>query len=83
MTSEDPRIALRPFPTDAARLDDVFVKDVDMFRAEMLDDNNLWIACYLLGTGVDGDRIAFHVRVHEGGLHLEVVERPGGSVTFE
>jgi len=34
-------------------LDDVVVRDVQMFRAEMLDEGRLWLCCYLPGTAVD------------------------------
>lgn len=52
------RIALRPDdPTDQAPdgrnehvpLDDIVVKDVRMFRAEMMHDRSLWMRCYLNG----------------------------------
>jgi hypothetical protein len=65
-------------------LDDVVVNDVEMFRAEMLSPSHLWLACYLPGTGVDGDRVTFEVRVGEGGsLLFDVVERPAGHVVME
>ena len=52
---KDDRIALR---LDSRRaLDDVFVKDVTMFRAERMDDSWLWMACYLDSTGSEHDRI--------------------------
>ena len=37
-----------------------------MFRAEMLSPTQLWLACYLPGSGEEGDRIAFEVTVGEG-----------------
>jgi hypothetical protein len=83
MAADDPRIALRPFPSDTSRLDDLVIRNVEMFRAEMLDNETLWMACYLPGTGVEGDRIAFHVRVHKGALNVAMVEGPQGSVSFE
>jgi hypothetical protein len=48
-------------------LDDVVLNDVSMFRAEMLSSTHLWLACYLPGSGVEGDRITFEVRVGEDG----------------
>jgi len=75
------RLALR---TDHGRLDDVVVTDVSMFRAELLDPSRLWLACYLPGTGVDGDRVTFEVSVGEAGtLHFEMVESPAGNITIE
>jgi hypothetical protein len=74
-----PRIGLRGDPV----LDDVFVKGVSMFRAEMLDQGRLWTACYLPGTGVDGDRITFEVAAHGQRLEFSVIERPVGTVVAE
>lgn len=51
-----------------------------MFRAELLDQGRLWIACYLPGTGVAGDRITFEVVAHGGRLAFGIVERPEGDV---
>lgn len=59
-----PRIALRN--DHAGRLDDVVVKDVEMFRAEMMSDKSLWMACYL----TNGERITWHVS-HRGRVPLE------------
>lgn len=41
----DYRIALRP--DGNGMTDDVVVRDVKMFRAEMMDDGALWMCCYL------------------------------------
>lgn len=54
-----------------------------MFRAEMLDRGRLWIACYLPGTGVDGDRITFEVVARGQRLEFSVIERPEGNVVVE
>ena len=61
-------------------LDDVFVKDVSMFRAEMLDKGHLWLCCYLPGTGIDGDRVTFEVFARGKSLEFKVVEMPQGTV---
>lgn len=71
------RIALRGDPV----LDDVFVEDVSMFRAEMLSQGRLWIACYLPGTG--DDRITFEVVARGGRLEFSIAERPAGNVVVE
>jgi hypothetical protein len=88
--SYDHRVAIEPTPPYRVALrggdqpSDVVVNDVSMFRAEMLSDRHLWLACYLPGTGIDGDRITFEVSVTDGGaLVFEVVERPTGQVTTE
>lgn len=46
------QIALR---NDSLGLDDVVVKDVEMFRMERMDTDHVWLCCYL----TDGQRIAF------------------------
>lgn len=55
MTADKPaeyQIALR---YDDLGLDDVVVKDVAMFRMERMDDDCVWLCCYL----ADGQRIDF------------------------
>ncbi len=64
-------------------MEDVVVRDVAMVRVEMLSETTAWLACYLEGTGVDGDRLTFLATVEEGRLRVEVEERPEGTVTFE
>ena len=55
-----------------------------MFHAERLDRRHLWLACYLPGRGVEGDRITFEVSVGDDGeLLFEVGEQPAGSVARE
>ncbi|HEY7192944.1 MAG TPA: hypothetical protein VH439_04310 [Gemmatimonadales bacterium] len=80
MTTDD-RMALRR--AGAGSLDDVFVKDVSMFRAEMLDSDHLWLCCYLPGTGLDGDRVTFEVVARGNRLEFTVVEMPSDSVSVE
>lgn len=72
-------MALRTDPQGL--LDDVVVQDVSMFRAEVLTGDTLWLCCYLPGTGVDGDRIAFEVTAKGNRLHFRVSEEPAGEVT--
>jgi len=77
MTSSEPtppRMSLRGSP-----LDDVVIEQVEMFRAEMLDEQTLWLACYLTGTGVPGDRIAFEVRARGDRLAFTKIEDPQGT----
>lgn len=80
-TADDPRLALRA--DTAGGLDDVVVRNVEMFRAEVLSENVLWLCCYLPGTGVERDRIAFEVTADAGRLHFRVIEGPEGQVTME
>lgn len=63
------RIALRP--DSKGQLDDVVVKGVTMFRAEIMDTNAMWMCCYL---GGGSDRIAFWVRGKR--LSYSVTEYP-------
>lgn len=79
---EQPRLPRRR-AADADQVDDVLVKDVSVFRAEMLTDTDLWLACYLPGTGAEDDRLTFLVSVEDGRLRLRVEERPTGAVPFE
>jgi hypothetical protein len=74
-------MALRRAGDDS--LDDVFVADVSMFRAEMLDKDHLWLCCYLPGTGVDGDRVTFEVIARGKKLEFKVAEMPEASVKVE
>jgi hypothetical protein len=46
------QIALRE---DSLGLDDIVVKDVAMFRMERMDEDHVWLACYL----TDGQEIVF------------------------
>jgi hypothetical protein len=48
------QIALR---NDQYGLDDIVVKDVQMFRMERMDEDHVWLACYL----TDGQQIAFNL----------------------
>lgn len=76
---KDARIALRPDETGA--LDDVVVRDVSMFRAEMMDTKTLWMCCYF----PDSDqRLTFWVRSQRGRLVFGVTEKPNvEGFTFE
>jgi len=51
-TQKTYQIALRH---DSLGLDDVVVKDVELFRMERMDDDHVWLCCYL----ADGQRIDF------------------------
>ena len=83
MSDSEPRLALRPWEPGGDRLDDIVVREVSMFRAEMMTPQVLWMSCDLPGTGVDGDRVGFMVRVIDGELHVEADELPTGRVAYE
>ena len=71
-----PVMALRPYHDDPERLDDVVVKDVRTFRAEMMSDGTLWMACYF---NDEGDGIHFWARAGKRGtaqLHLSATTVP-------
>jgi len=73
---ELPRMALRPYHDDEERLDDVVVENVEMFRAEMMDDGHLWMACYF---GEGRDDLHFSVIAGKTGraqLHLSATDVP-------
>lgn len=75
---EKPRMALRPYHDDPERLDDVVVEDVAMFRAEMMDDGHLWMACYFDKNGTAPD-LHFSVMAGKTGraqLHLSATDVP-------
>jgi hypothetical protein len=76
-----PRMALRR--GSGRLLDDVFVLDVSVFHAEMMDQRRLWVCCSLDGTGVEGDRVTFMVTARGNRLIFEVEEQPAGSVLLE
>lgn len=73
---DDYRIALRP--DDSGQLDDTVVKGVSMFRAEIMDNNTLWMCCYLEGSD---ERITFCVRGKN--LRYDVTEHPHGDFPYE
>jgi hypothetical protein len=50
-----PVMALRRHPDGS--MDDVVCDDVERFRAEQLDDDCLWLACYFR----NGERVTFNV----------------------
>ena len=76
--ADQPRRELRK--ASDGSLDDVVVEGVEMFRAEVLDNSTLWLACYLAGTGTQAERVTFEVSVKDGRLRFEVGEMPGGEV---
>jgi hypothetical protein len=78
---EAPRLTLAR--TSDGALDDVFVRDVSMFRAEVMDRGRLWLCCYLPGTGNDGDRVTFEVIARGKRLEFNVVEMPTGDVSLD
>lgn len=80
-----PRLALRPEaehgPHNAAAvlLDDVVVTDVVMFRAEFMDDNDLWMRCYL----ANNEEIDFQVSAKRAKLRLIATDLPGSFDDFD
>jgi len=52
-----PAMALRPDSRFPDEMDDIVVKDVEMFRAEAMDDDAWWMCCYF----ANGERVSFHV----------------------
>lgn len=52
-----PVIALRPDHEFPDELDDIVVENVKVFRAEAMDHNIWWMACYF----ANGEELVFHV----------------------
>jgi hypothetical protein len=76
--TDDERLNL--IRTNNGSLGDVVIRDVSMFRAEMLDQGHLWLSCYLPGTGVEGDRVTFEVIARGKTLEFRVGEMPSGDL---
>lgn len=57
-------------------LDDVVVKDVSMFRAEVLSPGHLWLCCYLSAPDGEEQRVTFEVHARASRLKFEAVETP-------
>ena len=78
------RIALRD--DSHGDLDDVVVNRVEMFRAEMMSDTELWMCCYFPGSD---ERLTFNVRAtrrkgRKLALEFTAVETPHGhGFTYE
>lgn len=68
------RLALRR--TSDGVLDDVEVRQVSTFRAEMMDDNRFWLCCCLQDTRVENDRIAFDITAVDEHINFEVSRSP-------
>ena len=67
-----PVLALRR--DDDGDLDDVVVEGVTMFRAEVMDDKTLWMACYFGENAAE--RLTFYVRASKGKLLFDTTEVP-------
>lgn len=52
-----PRMALRPDHEFPDEMDDIVVKDVEMFRAEAMSRNQWWMCCYF----ANGERVTFWI----------------------
>jgi hypothetical protein len=75
----EPVLALRN--DDDGKLDDVVVKGAKSFRAEMMDDKTLWMACYFDDAGTE--RVTFYVHVVRGKLEFGVTETPSRYTDFD
>ena len=84
--SDDYRIALRPDHLDDDHLDDIVVRDVSMFRAELMDDRSMWMCCFMAGSD---QRLTLWVRATKRRgqpmrLEVTVTESPSGDgMTYE
>ncbi len=69
-------IALR---YDDLGLDDIVVKDVEMFRMERMDDDYVWLACYLK----NGQEIIFDLHIERPGVITYEARQPLPDVKYE
>ena len=78
--SEAPRHKLADPPQEfpAEMMDDIVAEDVRMFRAELMDDSSLWIACYFgeISDQKKWDSLELNVKVIDGELVLEMLDTP-------
>lgn len=80
-----PKLALRPEeehgPHNRAGvpLDDVVVTNVVIFRAEFMDDNSLWMRCYL----DNGEEMDFHVSTKRAPITLIATDLPRSFEDFD
>lgn len=74
-----PVMALRPDNHGPDLLDDVVVKDVEMFRAEAMYDDVWWMCCYL----ANGERVTFHVVATDGALQVSATEKPSEWIDMD
>lgn len=74
--SSDYQIALR---CDSLGLDDVVVKDVEMFRMERMDDSHVWLCCYL----ADRQRLDIDLWVENGVAKYAAREFDLPNVVYE
>lgn len=70
------QIALRH---DDLGLDDVVVKDVEMFRMERMSAKNVWLCCYL----TDGQRIDFDIWLDKRTIKYAARESDLPNVVYE
>lgn len=70
-----PRIALRPDSERPDELDDIVVHDVTMFRAEAMDNDVWWMACYF----ANGEQVTFHIGIAGKPKRIRIVatDTPG------
>lgn len=63
---------------DDLGLDDVVVKDVEMFRMERMDYDYVWLACYLR----DGQEIVFDLRLGDEATIVYSAREPLPNVAY-
>lgn len=73
------RIALRP--DHEGELDDVVVRDVEMFRMERMSEHDFWIALYFKGTD---EELVFNMHASKSFISASIGDLPDGrEFTFE
>lgn len=77
-----PRMALRPDdlrPDVPDAMDDVVIAQPEMVRAELANDDELWMACRF----PNGEEVRFSVTVANGGLDWRVIETPAEWIDID
>ena len=76
-----PRMALRPRQDSDEELDDIVVKEVEMFRAEAMSNTVWWMCCYFR----NGERVTFHVGIDAKPkrVHVSATEMPAEWVDLD
>ena len=76
-----PRMALRPHHEFPDEMDDIVVKDVQMFRAEQMSDSHWWMCCYF----ANGESVTFGVgrATKPARVYVTVTETPGEWIDID
>jgi hypothetical protein len=76
-----PTMALRPDHRFPDEMDDIVVNDVKMFRAEAMDDDAWWMACYF----ANGEEVRFWVGIGKNPKRIvvSVTDKPAQWIDWD